>query len=228
MIHLDTGPAQWNSLLMSQVEYILAVGDIHGCYSKLQLLLSEHLPNLPPETKLVFLGDYVDRGPQTREVIERLILLKEERPDTMLLLGNHERMLLNAYEGRDVMLWEVNGGAETLASYNLEEHQVHKMPAGHIDFLRGLQLYHQSGDYIFVHAGLRPGIPLAEQDGHDLIWIRESFFLADPTWDKTVVFGHTPFPTPFRRAGMIGIDTGAVYNNLLTCLKLPEESFIHI
>jgi serine/threonine protein phosphatase 1 len=212
---------------MKQTEHILAVGDIHGCYTKLHRLLKGQLPKLPQETRLVFLGDYVDRGPQTREVLELLIRLKEERPGTVLLLGNHERMLLNAYEGRDAMLWEVNGGSETLASYDLEEHQVARLPPAHIEFLRALELYHESDDYIFVHGGLRPGIALGEQSGHDIIWIRESFFLAEPTWDKTVVFGHTPFPTPFRRPGMIGIDTGAVYNNTLTCLKLPEESFHH-
>lgn len=213
---------------MAQAEHILAVGDIHGCYDKLQRVLSERVPKLPPHTRLVFLGDYVDRGPQTKQVVECLIRLKEERPDTVMLMGNHESMLLNAYEGRDVMLWEVNGGAETLASYDLEEHQVSKLPLEHITFLRRLELYYETDDYIFVHAGLKPGIPLGRQDQHDIIWIRESFFLADPTWDKTVVFGHTPFPTPFRRPGMIGIDTGAVYNNTLTCLKLPEETFIHI
>jgi serine/threonine protein phosphatase 1 len=212
---------------MAQVEHILAVGDIHGLYNKLERVLSEEVPSLPPATRLVFLGDYVDRGPQSKEVLERLIALKRERPDTVLLMGNHESMLLNAYEGRDVMLWEINGGAETLASYGLAEHEAAKLLPGHIEFIRSLDLYYESQRYIFVHAGLRPGIPLSQQDPCDILWIRESFFLAEPTWGKTVVFGHTPFPTPFRRPGMIGIDTGAVYNNMLTCLKLPEETFHH-
>jgi len=212
---------------MAQEEHILAVGDIHGLYDKLERVLADHVPSLPPGTKLVFLGDYVDRGPQSKEVVERLIAFKRQRPETILLMGNHESMLLNAFEGREVVLWTVNGGAETLASYELLEHEVSKLPPEHIEFIRGLDLYYESNSYIFTHAGLRPGTPLSQQDRHDLLWIRESFFLAQPTWGKTVVFGHTPFPTPFRRPGMIGIDTGAVYNNTLTCLKLPEETFHH-
>ncbi len=213
---------------MAEKEHILAVGDIHGLYDKLERLLSELAPSLPPATRLVFLGDYVDRGPESKAVVERLMRLKRERPDTVLLMGNHERMLLDAHQGRDLLLWMVNGGAQTLASYGLEEHQAHLLPAEHVAFLRSLEPYHESQDHIFVHAGLVPGVPLAEQDEHDMLWIREAFFLAEPSWDKTVVFGHTPFPTPFERPGLIGIDTGAVYGNTLTCLKLPEKTFHQI
>lgn len=203
------------------------MGDIHGSYDRLERVLQELVPSLPPATRLVFLGDYIDRGPDSRQVLESLIRLKSERPDTVFLLGNHERMLLEVREGRDLLLWSVNGGSQTMASYGLSFRRIKDIPAEHIDFLSSLTLYHQSGDYIFVHAGLRPGVLLAQQEERDLLWIRESFFLAEPTWEGTVVFGHTPFSTPFQRPGLIGIDTGAVYNNVLTCLKLPERKFHH-
>ena len=213
---------------MAQAEHYLAVGDIHGMYDKLESALTELAPTMPSGTRLVFMGDYVDRGPQARQVIDRLIRLKSERPDTVLLMGNHERMLLNAYDGGDLMLWMTNGGDDTLASYGLKKHEIDKLPLEHIEFLRSLELIYETDDYIFVHAGLRPSVPVHKQNENDLLWIREAFFLAEPTWDKTVVFGHTPFPSPFHRPGMIGIDTGAAYNNKLCCLELPGEVFHRI
>ncbi len=213
---------------MAQEERYLAVGDIHGLHDKLELVLTDLAPTLPTNTRLVFVGDYVDRGPQSQEVIDRLIRLKRERPDTIFLMGNHERMMLDAYDGGDVMLWMTNGGDDTLSSYGLKESEIDKLPSEHIEFMRSLELMYEIDGYLFVHAGLRPGVPIHKQNEHDLLWIRESFFLAEPTWDQTVVFGHTPFPAPFRRPGMIGIDTGAVYNNKLCCLELPGETFHRI
>jgi serine/threonine protein phosphatase 1 len=210
---------------MTEAEHYLAIGDIHGMKNKLDLVLTELAPALPSDTRLIFVGDYVDRGPDSKEVIERLIRLKDERPDTILLMGNHERMMIDAYDGGDVMTWLSNGGDHTLKSYGLSSREIKELPSEHIEFIRTLDLMYEIDGYIFVHAGLRPGVPVRKQKEHDLLWIRESFFLAEPTWDETVVFGHTPFPTPFRRPGMIGIDTGAVYNNKLCCLELPGETF---
>lgn len=213
---------------MTQTEHYLAIGDIHGMLDKLDLLLTELLPTLPEDTHLIFVGDYVDRGPNSREVIDRLMRLKVERPDTVILMGNHERMTIDAHDGGDMVLWLNNGGEETLKSYGLTESEVDQLPAEHIDFMRSLDLMYEIDGYIFVHAGLRPGVPVHKQNEHDLLWIREPFYLAEPTWEGTVVFGHTPFPSPFRRPGMIGIDTGAVYNNKLCCLELPGETFHRI
>jgi serine/threonine protein phosphatase 1 len=213
---------------MTQTEHYLAIGDIHGMLDKLELVLTGLLPTLPEDTCLIFVGDYVDRGPNSREVIDRLIRLKVERPGTVFLMGNHERMTIDAHDGGDIVLWLNNGGEKTLKSYGLKESEVDRLPAEHIDFMRSLDLMYEIDGYIFVHAGLKPGVPIHKQNEHDLLWIREPFYLAEPTWEGKVVFGHTPFPSPFRRPGMIGIDTGAVYNNKLCCLELPGETFHRI
>lgn len=211
---------------MAQAEHILAVGDLHGRYDLLCRVLDEVIPQMPQGTRLVFLGDYIDRGPASAEVVERLIELRRQRPETLFLMGNHERMLLDAVAGWQVLMYLANGGEATLASYGLEEDELDRLPAEHVAFFRSLELKYLSGDYVFVHAGLRPGVPLDEQDPHDLVWIREEFFLSGVDFGKTVVFGHTPFRRPLIKPGLIGIDTGAVYGNQLTCLKLPEEEFI--
>lgn len=210
---------------MTPHEHILAVGDLHARYDLLQRLLDELLPKLPPETRLVFLGDYIDRGPAAAKVVQRLIKLKQERPETVFLMGNHEHMLLDAVEGVRVPIFLFNGGLETLASYGLGPDDIGRLPAGHLEFLRGLRLFHETDDYLFVHAGLRPGVEVERQEEHDMIWIREEFFGAGHDFGKTVVFGHTPFGQPLVRPGLIGIDTGAVYGNFLTCLLLPEMEF---
>jgi serine/threonine protein phosphatase 1 len=216
---------------MAAGDDILAVGDLHGRYDLLEQVLDRLAPRFGSQTRLVFLGDYIDRGPDSRRVVERLIALGRERPETVFLKGNHEELLLDALEGRRVELWLLNGGLETLASYGLD-HQaptaetIARLPADHLEFFRGLRLYFESQSYLLVHAGVDPGLGLAEQDARDLLWIREHFHQArGHRLGKTVVFGHTPFPRPFRGPGMIGIDTGAVYDNALTCVKLPEEEF---
>jgi serine/threonine protein phosphatase 1 len=216
---------------MAASDDILAVGDIHGRYDLLEQVLDRLAPRFGPQTRLVFLGDYIDRGPDSRQVVERLIALGRERPETVFLKGNHEELLLDALEGRRVELWLLNGGLETLASYGLDHEAptaetIARLPAGHLEFFRGLRLYFESDSYVLVHAGVDPELGLAEQDARDLLWIRDQFFQAPGhRLGKTVVFGHTPFEEPLRRPGLIGIDTGAVYDNALTCVKLPEEEF---
>jgi len=213
---------------MGSEQHILAVGDIHGCLDRLQRLQEEVLPELPPQTRLVLLGDYIDRGPDSAGVLEALLKLRQDRPETVFLLGNHESLLLGALTGHRRELWLLNGGLETLESYGLDAGQLGDLPEAHLEFMRSLALYWQSDEHIFVHAGLRPGLPLEEQSERDLLWIREEFFLSDYDFGKTVVFGHTPFPQPLVRPGRVGIDTGAVYGGRLTCLKLPEKRFFHL
>ncbi len=210
---------------MADKEHILAVGDLHARYDLLQKVLDELTPGLPEPLRLVFLGDYIDRGPQARQVMERLLDLARRRPDTVFLLGNHERMLLDALEGHRVPLFLNNGGRETLASYGLSPERIADLPAAHLAFIRAMPLFHQTEDYIFVHAGLRPGLPLEQQDEADLLWIRHEFIHSGADFGKTVIFGHTPQDQPLVKPGRIGIDTGAVYGNHLTCLELPQMRF---
>ena len=210
---------------MSATQHILAVGDIHGRLDMLNWLLEELLPTQPASTQLVFLGDYIDRGGQAKEVVDTLIQLQAQRPETVFLMGNHEQMLLDVLDGRDSLGFLLNGGEATLRSYGLDPRQVERIPVEHRRFIASLRLYYDTPEYIFVHAGLRPGLPLNEQSPHDLLWIRDEFFCSDHDFGRKVIFGHTPFPQPIQRPNLIGIDTGAVFGNRLTCLKLPEEKF---
>ena len=213
---------------MKKADNILVVGDLHGRHDLLRKVLDQVLPAHSPGVGLVFLGDYIDRGSQSREVLESLISLKAQRPETVFLMGNHERLLLDALEGRRVPMFLNNGGLETLRSYGLASNQMDRLPEEHLRFLRSLPLMHQTDGYIFVHAGLRPGLSAEEQRESDLLWIRDEFFCSGARFGKTVVFGHTPFGRPLREPGLIGIDTGAVYGGPLTCLKLPEEELIKV
>ncbi len=211
-------------------ERINAIGDIHGCYEKLEELLSVADVNLYSE-KLVFLGDYIDRGPQTYEVIQRLIELKRQHPDNVIFLkGNHEKMLEMFLSGEDRFLFLDNGGNNTLDSYMQlgQEWDSSPIPPEHALFFSNLRLYYESEDYIFVHAGLRKGVPLEKQTEKDLLWIRSKFIHTDHDFGKPIIFGHTPFPEPYVDDNKIGIDTGAVYGKTLTCVKLPNKEFISV
>lgn len=213
---------------MSNTDHILAIGDIHGMHNLIEKMEHDLWPKMPEGTRLVFIGDYVDRGPDVAGLLDQLIRIKQEHPETVFLKGNHELMLLDAYDGKNVEAFFWNGGKETLDSYGLNENEVSKIPAAHIEFLRGLELMHETEDYLFVHAGLRPGVPLNKQSIRDIMWIREDFFLSGYDFGKTIIFGHTPFHRPLVTDGLIGIDTGAVYGNKLTCLKLPEREFHYL
>ncbi len=210
---------------------IFAVGDIHGCYDKL-IAMMKILPwNKNNGDLLVFIGDYVDRGPKSREVVEYLVRLKKQGGDFVFLKGNHEKMLLDYYiEQKDQMLYVANGGAETIASYveGAIGSKAFVLPEEHLDFLLSLSLFCECDDYIFVHAGLRDGVALPEQLEEDLLWIREEFIYSPYEWNKRVIFGHTALETPFVTPGKIGIDTGAVYHNKLTAVELPRMKFYQV
>ena len=213
------------------VERIFAVGDIHGCSHLLRRLL-DRIPFDPKADTLLFLGDYLDRGPDVRGTVETILRLKGTSDNVICLRGNHEQMFLDCYlEGRDEELFLANGGAETLSSYGLtlaETLTGKGFPEEHLLFLASLPLYHETAEYLFVHAGLRPGIPLAEQSPDDLLWIRYEFIDSDWNFGKTVVFGHTPLYEPLLGRERIGIDTGAVYGGQLTCIELPSRKIFQV
>lgn len=203
---------------------IYAVGDIHGSLGKLKALL-EKLPWQPDQGDLlIFLGDYIDRGPNSPEVIDHIIRLQRRSPRVIALCGNHEQMFLDFITGRGLPAFTANGLASTIASYAGRD----AFPVEHITFFNNLRLYYETAEYIFVHAGLRDGLPLAGQDPNDLLWIRGDFLKSNYDHGKTVIFGHTPFKEVYRRPGKIGIDTGAVYGGRLTCLILPDEELISV
>ncbi len=200
---------------------LLAVGDIHGCRELLEQLMEKVGPT--QDDQVVFLGDYIDRGPDSAGVIDDLIDFGARFPRTVFLKGNHEAMFLDYLADRDPLSFLINGGENTLESYGGED----AVPCAHRDFLAALRTSFATEDFVFVHAGLRPEVPLEEQSEHDLIWIRGEFLHSGYDWGKTVVFGHTPQQEPLLTENRIGIDTGAVYGRYLTCCDVQERRFWH-
>jgi serine/threonine protein phosphatase 1 len=203
---------------------LFAIGDLHGCVDELNVLL-DHLAPAADDT-LVFLGDYIDRGPTPKGVIDRLLRLRREGTPCIFLKGNHEDMFLDflGLGGSYGEAFLYNGGAATLRSYGLEGGEgpevARRMPEEHIAFLRALETYHRAGDFLFVHAGIRPGRTLEQQSAEDLIWIREEFTQHPHELDCTVLYGHTPYREVFRDLPYkVGLDTGLVYRNKLSCLE---------
>jgi serine/threonine protein phosphatase 1 len=200
------------------VSYV--IGDIHGCLAPLDRLLGKIAPRA--EDEVIFVGDYIDRGPQSRDVVERLLGLRYR---CIFLMGNHERMLLNFLAGEDEDLYLENGGRATLDSYGGKPDNI---PAAHLAFFQQLKPMHETPDYLFVHAGIRPLTPVAEQSAQDLIWIRQEFFKFNGKYPKPVIFGHTPLRQVLMAEDRIGIDTGCVYGGKLTCLKLPSRELVQV
>jgi len=211
------------------MQHIYAIGDIHGCCDRLRALMDK-IPIDMDTDRLLFIGDYVDRGPSSYEVVEYLVNLRRRFPAVVFLRGNHEDMLLNYLSGEDRLTFLMNGGRLTLEDYLNHARGTGNgpIPPEHRQFFDQLRLYHETDDYIFVHAGLQPKVPLEKQDPRDLVWIRQKFIYSDYDFGKRVIFGHTPFNEPFVAANKIGIDTGAVYGNRLTCVKLPEVEFFSV
>jgi serine/threonine protein phosphatase 1 len=194
-------------------ERLLAIGDIHGCRDQLAALLEKIAPT--HNDQVVFLGDYIDRGPDSAGVISDLVTFRKVFPATIFLRGNHEQMFADYLEDQDPTVFLLNGGAKTLNSYHKSEQW--PIPPVHLEFLNSLLNFHETQEFIFVHAGLRPNIPLAEQNSRDLLWIRQDFIESDYDWGKSIVYGHTPLTTPLLTATRLGLDTGCVYGRQLTC-----------
>lgn len=207
-----------------------AIGDIHGCLDKLEDLVALIDPG--GDDRLVFLGDYVDRGDSVVEVVDFLIELAR-RVECTFLRGNHEDMFLSFLEfGNNQTVFFANGGMRTVESYLRHDRFVscdqvaRVMPEAHREFFSHLRWYHTDDGYLYVHAGIRPGVELSGQDRRDLIWIRDEFISSPTGMSKKVIFGHTPFARPLVKPDKIGIDTGAVYGGRLTAVSLPDETFI--
>lgn len=222
-------------------ERVYAVGDVHGRLDCLEAVLAkidaDETARGPAPTHIVLLGDLIDRGPDSRGVVERARRLAAERPTT-ILAGNHEELLLRAAKGDRTALatFDRAGGRETLLSYGVEAADyddcaladlpaliARAVPADHLAFLAGLDDWLVKGDYLFVHAGVRPGVPLDQQDPNDLRWIREPFLSHKGRYGSMVIHGHTITAEPDIRPNRIGIDTGAFASGVLTAIGLEDE-----
>jgi serine/threonine protein phosphatase 1 len=202
-----------------------AIGDIHGSLAKLRRLIArcrEHASGRP--SRFVFLGDYIDRGPQSAGVVHDLIELQSHLPDRVVALkGNHEAMAIEVIDGAAPEdYWLVQGGIETLMSYGVGA--ARNLPRGDVDWMRALPLWHDDGRRFFVHAGVDPERPLADQDATDLIWIREPFLSDSRDFGRLIVHGHTPLETgrPDQRRNRLNIDTGAVFGGPLTAAVFAD------
>ena len=218
-----------------------AVGDIHGRVDLLDQLLARIDADLAANSNAVgievYLGDYIDRGPNSREVIDRLVM-RNQTFRAVFLRGNHETFLTGFTANPSILDdWLRLGGNETLKSYGFpvsigrsaDDHAQlaakfdQAFPTSHRRFLGNLRSSFSCGDYFFVHAGVRPGIPIAKQREEDLMWIRQDFLLCEEEFGKIIVHGHTPVPEPDIRHNRINIDTGAYATGRLTCLKLEDD-----
>lgn len=226
-----------NRAFVPEGERVYAIGDIHGCAFELDALMAAIMrdsADWPGTRHLVYVGDYVDRGPDSKGVIERLLKV----PDGFTahyLRGNHDQVLLDFLDDPGVFRrWRDFGGRETLLSYDVVPPQFDDLvameqaaelfraalPAEHLAFFESLQLSAKIGGYFFVHAGVRPGIALDQQDSDDLLWIRDEFLASSADFGSIVVHGHTPTAEPVHRSNRIGIDTGAYATRRLTAVVL--------
>jgi len=205
------------------------IGDIHGCYQSLVNMLK--LIGDTDDT-IIFLGDYIDRGPDSKKVVDLIVQLKKELPRVITLLGNHESMFLRFLNGMDHKLFLRSGGQNTLESYGLDISSGNPLqssiPDDHLAFFNNLFLNWEDEKNIYVHAGLQPGLHLSMQVDIWCLWAQDEFIFSNYDFGKRVIFGHTVFNEPFVRPEKVGIDTGAVYGGNLTCFVLPDEQFITV
>jgi serine/threonine protein phosphatase 1 len=206
---------------------VFAIGDIHGCPQELDSLLKGI--DTGPDDTVIFVGDYVDRGPSARDVIDILIEFKQRNPTSVFLKGNHEDMMLHflGMPGHYGESFLFNGGFATMMSYEIDESQLdealERLPLAHVDFLQKLETSYLRPPYLFVHAGVHPLRPLEEQEAEDMLWIRQEFIANPHDLGHTVIFGHTPMrdvmlDLPYK----VGLDTGLVYGGKLSAVEFTE------
>lgn len=218
--------------------------DIHGCADLLQKMftvIDRDLANLGSTRAIhVFLGDYIDRGPASRETID-LLIDRSRRYETVFLKGNHEAFLFDVLKTpAELQAWRQYGGLQTLVSYGLRptlnpneaeqkeliEELAQRIPPHQRQFFNNLRLRFECGDFFFVHAGIRPGIPLSQQKEEDLLSIRDEFLYSEERFSKYIVHGHTPVLVPDIRPNRINIDTGAYATGNLTLLTIQGDSVL--
>lgn len=218
---------------MAESPKYIAIGDVHGCAASLQALIDKLDAGELANRRIVFVGDYIDRGPDSKGVVDFLLRFREDH-DCVFLRGNHEQMMLEGIETGNFANWMLNGGGATLDSYG-DGRGVEAIPGEHMDFFEATRFYYDTPEYFFVHAGLSPVMSIRdaledEERYGEFLWERSHLAAPETAWEKTVVFGHTPRPQPLRRPGMIGIDTGCVFDSrgmgTLTAVMLPEEEFV--
>jgi len=217
---------------------IFAFGDIHGCANEFFTLFSYLETNsiITTADVLVFIGDYIDRGKYSNEVVGQLVDIQYKYPTAHFLNGNHENMLLGYFgiypENAEAFI--KNGGDATLSSYNINqgtpsEKALHQLNPLHFKFYSELTDILITEDFIFVHGGLNPDYKLDEQTEIDVLWIRDEFIVREHQFKKTIIFGHTPFKEVFVDwPYKIGIDTGVVYGNKLSCVDLTDWRYYQV
>lgn len=212
---------------------LIAIGDIHGCRITMDALLDRLQPS--SDDTLVFVGDYIDRGPDSKGVIDRLLTLQHEI-DCVFLRGNHEELILGYLDRGEYDLWAINGGLTTLQSYG-QFGEGATIPPEHETFIRETKIYYETEDFLFVHAGIKPNLTVAENLAADdpmvFLWERGHLKAPNPPWEKTVVCGHTPVAEPVNEPHLINIDTGCVFYTHptlghMTAVRLPEREFLSI
>lgn len=197
------------------MDRFFAISDIHGCLMPLYELVVKEL-DLKKKDRLIFLGDYIDRGDHSKEVIDFIIDLKDSGFNITTLTGNHEQMLLDSYDDEtNQYLWFINDGMTTLESFGIDD--IHELDKKYLDFFSGLEYYHKSGDHIFVHAGFNDNIADPFSDRHTMIWESSPGYTNPLLRDKIIVHGHRPKRLEFvqqkidEKSSVIPIDTGCVY-----------------
>ncbi|MDF0490107.1 metallophosphoesterase family protein [Sphingomonas sp. H39-1-10] len=226
----------------TNADLVYAIGDVHGrldLLDKMERAVAADIQAVKPSKPVIcYLGDYIDRGPHSGQVIDRLSSPFEDDVSRVFLRGNHEDRMIDFLEAprENGPGWMKYGGMDAFESYGLSVPEIHDdddwltlrdrllevLPASHQEFLQGLRLGLVWRDYLFVHAGVDPARPLSMQAPHDLMWIREPFLSSDQDWGMRVVHGHVIVDEPVFRANRIGIDTGAYKSGRLTCLAIDE------
>lgn len=213
----------------------IVIGDIHGCYHELKRLLRKLKDSGKYNSKtdkLIFLGDYIDRGDNSRLVVKTIRKMQKKNKNVIALMGNHEDMLIN-YVAKGNIDWAYNGANKTLNSYTGFNSEFES----DIEWMKSLPLYHQDKNFIYVHAGLDLKKPLSEQTRNTMLWTREEFIYDTTKYNKRVIYGHTPsvaitgLNKPYTFNGNIGIDTGCIFDGALTALIIDNgkvKEFIQV